>query len=76
MIIEEIISKGEVLSTEQLAAIAGGAGAEGNNSNGAVCSCTGDDNSNGFLCKCEDQHDNEDLTKGPSGTGGVPAKVQ
>lgn len=76
MIIEEIISQGEVLSTEQLAAIAGGTGAQGNNSNGALCTCTGDDNSNGFFCKCSDDDKDEDLTRNPSGSGNGSEKMQ
>lgn len=55
MLIEDVISRGEVLSTEQLAEIAGGTGAQGNNSNGAVCKCTGSGNSNSFFCLCSDK---------------------
>ncbi len=76
MIIEEIISQGEVLSTEQLAAIAGGTGAQGGNSNGIFCKCTGNDNSNTAACTCHDEEDKEDLTQGPSGSGNDPEKMQ
>lgn len=64
MIIEEIISQGEVLSTEQLVKVTGGTGSGmGNNTNeqdGCSCNGYGDNTNRGQNCRCSSDSSSED----------------